>query len=65
MATKPGSITTEDKKALRPELLKIWKFNKKIASIQGERDVLIAQLKGQYGNNQLEEAYKEFETGVF
>ncbi len=49
----------------REPLLKIWKANKKIANIQAERDELVDELTKKYGNRILDDAYANFELGVY
>ena len=54
---------TRDK--LRPHLLKVWKLNRKIAVIQAERDGILASINKTHGKGVVDQAYAEFEKGVF
>ncbi len=50
-----------------PEFTKIWKLNKKIAKLQGEKDAIIARLHNDpdVGIERFNTWYREFELGVF
>lgn len=50
---------------LRPQLLRIWRLNKKTANLRADRDCLIDELNSRYGKYVIDKAYTEFETGIY
>ena len=53
-----------DKIVANPELRRISKCNHKIAELQDERDKVINRLYKEFGKNEIDQLYKDYELGL-
>ena len=53
------------KEVARPELLSIWKMNKKIKKLVDERDAIFNKLVVKHGRRAVIAAYAKLEAGIY